>query len=99
MVGTGVGRKQEGTGTMRILKGLAGSLLWIAAGLLGLVSILLCMTIVLLPLGIPLLSLSRRLMTTGIRLMLPRSVAHPVKESKKGLKSRRDDVGDSASSA
>lgn len=77
---------------MRIIRGLAGSLLWIAAGLLGLVSILLCATIILLPLGIPLLSLSRRLMTTAVRLMLPPAVAHPVKESRKGLASRRDEI-------
>ena len=81
---------------MRLLKGLAGSLLWIVAGLLGLVAILLCVTIILLPLGIPLLRLSRRLMTAGVRLMLPKAVAHPVKESKKGLRARRDEVEDAA---
>ena len=66
---------------MKLLKGLAGSLLWILAGVLGLVSILLCVTIILLPLGIPLLGLSRRLMTTGVQLMLPKAVAHPVARS------------------
>jgi hypothetical protein len=47
-------------------------------------------TIILLPLGIPLLGLSRRLMGVAVRLMLPRAVAHPVKETKKGLKSSGD---------
>ena len=84
---------------MKLLKGLAGSLLWILAGVLGLVSILLCVTIILLPLGIPLLGLSRRLMTTGVQLMLPKAVAHPVKESKRGLRSKRDNVKDAAGDA
>src|SRR5688572_7937583 len=96
--GYGPGGKREEM-PMRLLRGLAGSLLWIASGLLGLVSILLCVTIILLPLGIPLLGLARRLMASGVRLMLPRSVAHPVKESRKGLKDRGDALGDSASGA
>ena len=78
---------------MRLLKGLAGSLMWIVSGLLGLVSILLCVTIILLPLGLPLLGLSRRLMTAGVRLMLPPSVAHPVKESRKKAGAAADEVG------
>ena len=84
---------------MKLLKGLAGSLLWILAGVLGLVSILLCVTIILLPLGSPLLGVSRRLMTTGVQLMLPKAVAHPVRESKRGLRGRRDEVKDTASDA
>ena len=84
---------------MRLIRGLGGSVLWIVSGLLGLVSILLCVTIILLPLGIPLLGLARRLMTAGARLMLPPSVAHPVKQSRKGLRARGKDLGDSASSA
>ena len=84
---------------MRLIRGLAGSLLWIGSGLLGLVSILLCVTIILLPLGIPLLGVARRLMAAGVRLMLPPSVAHPVKETRKGLKARREDAGAAASSA
>jgi hypothetical protein len=74
---------------MRILKGLAASLLWILAGVLGLVSLLLCLTVILLPLGIPLLMLSRRLLGAAVRLMVPKEVAHPVRETKKGLRSRR----------
>jgi hypothetical protein len=68
---------------MRILRGLLGALLWILAGLLGLVALLLCVTIILLPLGIPLLRLARSLFASSVRLMLPRAVAHPVKESRR----------------
>jgi len=68
---------------MRVLRGLLGALLWILAGLLGLVALLLCVTIILLPLGIPLLRLARSLFGTSVRLMMPRAVAHPVKESKR----------------
>ena len=84
---------------MRILKGLAGSLLWVVAAVLGLVSVLLCVTIILLPLGIPLLGVSRRLMTAGVRLMVPSSVAHPVKHSKKGLRTRRHEPRKTTSGA
>lgn len=84
---------------MRILRGLAGALLWIGGGLLGLLSVLLCVTIILLPLGIPLLGLARRMMAAAVRLMLPRAVAHPVKESRKGLRKRSGDAGDTASKA
>lgn len=84
---------------MRLLRGLAGGLLWIVAGLLGLVSLLLCVTIILLPLGIPLLGLSRRMMGTAVRLMLPRVIAHPVQETKKGLLSRKDKAKSSAKDA
>ena len=82
---------------MRLLRGLAGALLWILASLLGLVAVLLCVTIILLPVGIPLLRLARRMWTKSVRLMLPRAVAHPVKEARrKGRKERSnvaDDVG------
>ena len=84
---------------MRLLRGLAGGLLWIVAGLLGLVSLLLCVTIILLPLGIPLLGLARRMMGTAIRLMLPRVLAHPVEETKRGLLSRKDKAKSSAKDA
>ena len=36
---------------MRILRGIAGALLWILAAVLGLVAIVLCITIILLPLA------------------------------------------------
>ena len=67
---------------MRFLRGLAGALLWILAALIGLVGALLCVTIVLLPLGIPLLGAARRMFTQSVRLMLPPSVAHPVKTAR-----------------
>jgi hypothetical protein len=73
---------------MRILKGLAASLLWILAGVVGLVALLLCLTVILLPVGIPLLMLSRRMMGAAVRLMVPPEIAHPVATSKKSLRSR-----------
>ena len=71
---------------MRILRGIAGALLWMLAAVLGLVAIVLCITIILLPAGLPLLGVSRHLFGMAVRLMLPREVAHPVKQSRKGLK-------------
>jgi hypothetical protein len=68
---------------MRVLRGLLGLLLWILASLLGLVSLLLCVTIILLPLGIPLFRLTRKLFGEAVRLMMPRALAHPVKESRR----------------
>jgi hypothetical protein len=70
---------------MRILRGMAGALLWILAAVLGLLAVVLCITVVLLPAGLPLLWLSRRLFGMALRLVLPREVAHPVKQSRKGL--------------
>jgi len=78
---------------MRLLRGLLGSLLWILAGLLGLVSLLLCVTIILLPLGIPLFRLARSMFGSAVKLMLPRGVAHPVKETKKSSKKTRKRMG------
>lgn len=69
---------------MRILRGLGGAVLWLLAAVVGLVAVLLCVTVILLPLGIPLLGLARRMVTNGVRLMLPRAVAHPVKNLDKG---------------
>ena len=68
---------------MRLLRGLLGTLLWILAGLLALVSLLLCVTIILLPLGIPLFRAAKALFAKSVRLMLPRAVAHPIKESRR----------------
>ena len=65
---------------MRLLRGLLGALLRIVAALLGLVGLVLCVTIILLPLGVPVLGLARRLITQAVQLMLPKSLAHPVKE-------------------
>lgn len=75
---------------MRLLRGLAGTVLWILAAVLGLVAFLLCVTILLLPVGLPLLRVSRQLFTQAVRLMLPPSVAHPVKSARKSALRRRD---------
>jgi hypothetical protein len=64
------------------------------------VSLLLCVTIILLPLGIPLLRLARTLFTKSVRLMMPRAVAHPVKETRrKGRKVTPDPPDLSGSTA
>jgi|SRR5215211_341829 len=77
---------------MRILRGIAGALLWIVAALLGLVAVVLCITLILLPLGLPLLGVSRRLFGMAVRLMLPREVAHPVEQGQKRLRHQIDDA-------
>ena len=82
---------------MRLVRGLLGALLWIVAALLGLVGLVMCVTIILLPLGIPVLGLSRRLITHAVQLMLPQSLAHPVKESKKKAKDKGEGLGSVAS--
>ena len=84
---------------MRLLRGLAGVLLWILAGVLGLVSLLLCVTIILLPLGIPLFRLSKALFGKSVRLMLPPAVAHPVKETKKKGEKAKPEVPEAARKA
>jgi len=71
---------------MRILRGIAGALLWILAVVVGLVAVVLCITVILLPAGLPLLGVSRRVFGMAVRLMLPREIAHPVKQSRKGLR-------------
>jgi hypothetical protein len=73
---------------MRLLRGLAGVVLWVLAAVLGLVSVILCVTVILLPLGIPLLLLTRRMFTAAVRLMLPRDVAHPLQEAKKSARKK-----------
>lgn len=86
---------------MRLLRGLLGALMWIGAALLGLVGLLLSVTLILLPLGIPILGYARRLFTTAVRLMLPRSVAHPVKELRDEVKDQgtatKNTTGDAVS--
>src|SRR6478735_4703545 len=79
---------------MRVLRGMAGLLLWILAGVLGLVSLLLCVTIILLPLGIPLFRLARSMFGSAVRLMLPRAVAHPVKETRRAGRRHAPDPPD-----
>jgi hypothetical protein len=71
---------------MRLLRGLGGLLLWLAAALVGLVAVILCVTVILLPLGLPLLGYARRLLALSIKLMLPRSVAHPVEKVKEAAR-------------
>jgi len=70
---------------MRLLRGLLATVLWILATVIGLLAVILCVTIILLPLGIPLLLLSRKLFGAGGRLMLPRSVRHPLQEADKAM--------------
>ena len=82
---------------MRVLRGLAGALLWLLAVVVGLVAVILCVTVILLPLGIPLLGLARRMVTNGVRLMLPRGVAHPVKTLDKGGRDKGSKVKGAAS--
>jgi|tagenome__1003787_1003787.scaffolds.fasta_scaffold20223275_2 hypothetical protein len=77
---------------MRLIRGLLGALMWLGAALLGLVGVLLCATLILIPLGVPLLGYARRLFTSSVRMMLPKAVAHPVKE----LKSEVHDEGHDA---
>jgi hypothetical protein len=65
------------------LRWLAAGLVWIVAGVVGLLGGVLCITVILIPLGIPLIMLSRRLYGVSARLVLPRSVRHPLKEMDK----------------
>ena len=72
--------------------GLLATVLWILAVVVGLLAVILCVTIILLPLGIPLLLLSRKLFGAGGRLVVPRSVRHPIQEADKAA----DKSGDKA---
>jgi hypothetical protein len=83
---------------MRLLRALAGSLLWILAGVLGLLGVLLSVTVILLPLGIPLLMLARRLFRYSMVFFLPRKVRHPAQELGKSVRGKADDAADSAGS-
>src|SRR3954451_14150475 len=73
---------------MRLLRGVAGALLWIVSALLALVAVVLCVTLILLPVGIPLLGYARRLFTLSLRLMMPKAIAHPVETADKSIKKR-----------
>ncbi len=77
-----------------MMRRIAGGVVWIVGSLLAAVAVLLCLTVILLPLGIPLFHLARRLLALGARLMLPRSVRHPVQEgtaalTKSGARARK----------
>jgi hypothetical protein len=77
---------------VRLLRGVAGALLWIVAAVVGLVGALLCVTVVLLPVGIPLLFLARKLFTTSVQLLMPKKVAHPIKAAKDAVTDTGGDV-------
>ncbi len=83
---------------MKVLKRLSAALLWIVGALLGLVAVVLCVTVVLLPVGIPLLMLARCLLGTAVRLMMPRSLAHPVDDSSRRLRKKGRELGSNAQS-
>ncbi len=72
---------------MRLLRGLAGVLLWVVALLLAIVALLLCLTVLLIPLGLPLLGYARRLFTFSVRLMFPGTTARAsqAKQASAGL--------------
>jgi hypothetical protein len=70
---------------MRLLRGLAGAVLWILAAVVGLVGILLCVTIVLLPVGWVLMGYAGRLFALAMKLILPRAVTHPTETVGKSL--------------
>ena len=78
---------------MRLLRGVAGALLWIVAAVVGLVGALCCVTVVLLPVGIPLLLLARKMFTTSVQLLMPKKLAHPVKAAKDAVSDTGGDVG------
>lgn len=68
---------------MKPFRLVAGGVVWLLAGVVAALGVLLSVTIILLPLGIPLLLISRRLFGLSARLVLPKSVRHPVKEAQK----------------
>jgi hypothetical protein len=73
---------------------MLGALLWILGSVVGLLAVVLCVTVILLPVGLPLLRLSRRMVGNAVRLMMPRPLAHPVKEAERsGRKLRRKAKG------
>ena len=84
---------------MRVLRGLAGVVLWLLAAVVGLLGALLSVTVVLLPVGIPLLLLARKLFTRSVQLLLPRKVAHPVQELGKKAGKRKDAAMDAGGDA
>ena len=74
---------------MQFFRAFGGGLLWIVASLVGLVAGILCVTVILLPLGIPLLGLARKLFGQATTMMLPRSLSHPVEETKRSWRKKR----------
>jgi hypothetical protein len=84
---------------MRLLRGLLGALLWVVGAVLGLVGLVSCVTVVLLPVGIPLVGFAGRLITHAVKLMLPRSLAHPVDELTKTTKKKARRIRSTSSGA
>jgi uncharacterized RDD family membrane protein YckC len=80
---------------IRVLRALAGSLLWILACVVGLVGILLSVTLILLPVGIPLLLLARKLFRYSLTFFLPRVIRHPAQELRKKSSDTASDTADS----
>ena len=70
---------------MRLLRALAGTLLWVLAAVLGLVGAILCVTLILLPVGLVVFGYARRLFTLASRLMAPRTTGR-AKEGKESAK-------------
>lgn len=75
--------------SMRLLRGLAGALLWILALLLIVVALVLCVTIILLPVGLPLLGYARRLFALSLKLIAPRAVSRKVATARDSTRTRR----------
>lgn len=75
---------------MRLVRGLLGVVLWLLASVVGLLGVVASVTLVLLPVGIPLVLLSRTMFAESVKLLLPRSVAHPVKESRRRSRKKAD---------
>jgi hypothetical protein len=65
---------------VRLLRWFAAGLIGTVAGLLFLVGVVLCVTLVLAPLGIPVILLGRKLFGAAGKIVVPRSVRHPVAE-------------------
>jgi hypothetical protein len=61
--------------------------------------LVLCVTVVLLPLGIPAVGFAGRLITHAVKLMLPRSLAHPVDELTKTTKKKAGRIRSASSGA
>jgi hypothetical protein len=73
---------------MGLLRGLAGTLLWVVSALVGLVAVILCATVILLPVGLPLLGYAGRLFALSVKLILPRAVSQPVDAADRSLRKR-----------
>jgi hypothetical protein len=74
---------------MRILRRLAGVLVWLVATVLLILAVVLSLTIVLLPLGVLVGFAALRLYGTGLKLLLPRSKdieKHVRKRAGRGLR-------------